>query len=273
MEQITNNLVVYKNELNAVPLRNFTAVEMDLLFSIMSQMRDKGTTEIKFNFADLKYLSNYKKETAIKSFLNDLEKTYDKLIQLNIKIGAPGEFTKFVFFTEYSISEKSKTIKIAVNQKFTHLINELTGNFTRFELDEVVRLKSSYSKSCYRLLKQYRKTGYFYINIETFRQLLDIPDYYKMGNVDQTVLMPIKKELPQYFKKLSIKKIKSSRDKRKVEALEFRFTPETDINKKGFKTFRNKDTGEYTEKHLHDFNDEDIERVFPEIDGQLGIDI
>lgn len=272
MDKVKQELVIYKNEFNTIPLRNFTSTEMDLLFTIMSQMRDKGTSEISFTFSDLKYLSNYNKETATRSFVNDLEQTYDKLIQLNIKIGTTGEFTKFVFFTEYSISESKKTISIAVNQKFTHLINELTGNFTKIELKEITQLKSSYSKSCYRLLKQFRKTGYYKINLKSFRYLLGVPESYDISNFTKRVLNPIEKELPKYFKNLRINKVKSNRDKRKVESLEFRFTPETDINKKGYRTFRDKNTGEYKEKHIYDFTDDDIKKVFPEVEGQLGID-
>lgn len=273
MEKAKQELVIYKNEFNTVPLRNFTSTEMDLLFTIMSQMRDKGTSEVDFTFSDLKHLSNYGKENSIKSFVSDLERTYDKLIQLNVKVGTPEEWTKFVFFTEYSVSETKQTIKIAVNHKFTHLINELTGNFTKLELEEVTQLNSNYSKSCYRLLKQYRKTGYYRIDINTFRNLLDVPESYDIGNFTKRVLHQIEKELPKYFKKLEVTKAKGTRDKRKVTHLEFRFAPETDINKKGFKTFRNKDTGEYKEKHLYDFTDEDIRKTFPDvIDGQLELD-
>ena len=35
MKEKREDLVVYKNEFNTIPLRNFTAVEMDLLFTLM----------------------------------------------------------------------------------------------------------------------------------------------------------------------------------------------------------------------------------------------
>lgn len=257
-------IVAYKNEFNTVPLRSFTSVEMDLLFSIMSQMRDKGLTEMEFTFNELKHLSNYNKETAIQSFVSDLERTYDKLIKLDVKIGTEKNFTKFVFFTRYSINSDKGTISIKVNEDFAPLINELTGNFTKFELEEITNLSSSYSKACYRLLKQFRKTGYFKIDIEDFRNLLDIPTGYLMGNIDQKVLTPIKKELPQYFKGLKIHKEKNDRkNKRRVSHIVFTFEPQNDIKKSGYTTFRNKQ-GDYEEKHLYNFTDEEIEKEFPE---------
>lgn len=72
--QENKEIIVYKNELNSIPLRNFNSVEMDILFSILSQMRDKGSTEITFTLNELKHLSNYKKSNKTKEFIKDLEK-------------------------------------------------------------------------------------------------------------------------------------------------------------------------------------------------------
>lgn len=271
MSKNNKDLVVYKNEMNAIPLRNFTSVEMDLLFAIISQMRDKGTDEIIFNFNELKHLTNYNKENTTKTFIKDLETTYDKLIQLNVKVGTSTEFTKFVFFTKYRVSEKDKSIAIKVNEEFAPLINEITGNFTRFELEEITNLNSSYSKSCYRLLKQYRKTGFYKVKVDRFRYLLDIPESYNMSNLTARVLNPIEKELKKYFKNLKITKVKGKYDSRKIESLVFTFKREDDIKDNGYSTFRDSKTGEYFEKHLYEFENEEVRKEFPEIDGQIDI--
>ncbi|MHA4899903.1 RepB family plasmid replication initiator protein, partial [Enterococcus faecium] len=63
------------------PLRKFTPVEMNLFFSIVSRMRDKGDKTVRLTFDQLKDLSNYK-ATATNRFINDLELTYDKLMDL-----------------------------------------------------------------------------------------------------------------------------------------------------------------------------------------------
>ena len=46
-------IVCYKNEMNNIPLRNFNAKEMDLLFSFFFRVREKGTDLIEFTFDDL----------------------------------------------------------------------------------------------------------------------------------------------------------------------------------------------------------------------------
>lgn len=256
------DLVVYKNEFNKIPLKHFTASEMDLLFVIMSQMRNKGIEEVKFYFDDLKDLSKYNKQNAISSFIKDLESTYDKLISLNVKLGTATEFTKFVFFTKYSVSAKDQTVNIKVNEEFSHLINELTGSFTKIELDEITSLKSTYSKNMYRLLKQFKATGYATYDLETFKELLDIPESYSIGNITQRVLNPIMEELPIYFKNLRYNKIKGKgANKRRIVRLEFLFMPDDGL-KEGKRTFRD-ENGEYYEKYISDFTEEEIKKAYP----------
>ena len=84
----------------------------------------------------------------------------------------------------------------------------MTANFTRFELAEFVSLKSSYSKGLYRLLKQFRTTGYYEVPIEDFRRLLDVPKSYRMSDINKTILTPALTELSDIFPELQCEKIK-----------------------------------------------------------------
>jgi len=253
-------VIVYKNDINTVPLRKFNPIELDLFFTIVGQMRDKGLSEVVYKFSELKELSNYNQTKGIERFVKDLESTYDKLISLNVKIGTSRKWTKFVFFTRYSIDMDNQTISIATNNEFEHLINKLTGNFTKLELEEFTELKSSYSKTAYRLLKQYRKTGYVVFEIDKFRELFCVPESYKLTHITKTVLNPIQNELKVHFKNLRINKISKGKG-RKITHIEFIFDSESDINTTGSGTFRDKD-GFYYNKNLADFNNEEVNKKF-----------
>lgn len=258
-----SNVVVYNNEFNGVQLKDFNAVEIDLLMSIMSVMREKGESETTLSFSKLRELSKYNKETAISSFTDDLESTYDKLIKLNVKVGTSKKWTKFVFFTKYEMNVEDQTITISVNADFKHLINQISGNFTKLELDEITSLKSTYSKNLYRQLKQYRTTGYAIFDMEKFRYLMDIPESYKMGNIDQRVLKPAINELSPYFKNLKFNKKKGKgKDSRRIKWIEFWFKNEDGLNC-GNRVFRNED-GEYYEKNIKDFDDTEIKKAYPD---------
>ncbi|MGO1652938.1 replication initiation protein [Senegalia sp. (in: firmicutes)] len=259
-----SDLVVYKDEMNTVPLRNFNSKEMDLFFSICSKMRDEDLNTITFDFNDLKELSNYKM-TATEHFTADLENIYSKLIQLDFRLESKEKIIKFVLFTKYEIDKINETISLRVNEEFKHILNNIFDNFTKFELEEFTTLRSSYSKTAYRLLKQFRQSGYYIVQIDEFRRLFDVPESYQMSDIDKRILDRIKDELPTYFKNLIISKLRGKgKRKRFIEHIEFKFDPETDI-KKGEKLFRDKNTGEYYKKSIMDFTDEEVKKAFPEV--------
>ncbi|MCZ1192446.1 replication initiation protein, partial [Enterococcus faecium] len=105
---MSNEIVKYHHELNTIPLRKFTPVEMNLFFSIVSRMRDVGDKKVQFTFEQLKDLSNYK-ATANVRFIDDLETTYDKLMDLRFgRRSADGlQRERFVLFNQFKIDGKS----------------------------------------------------------------------------------------------------------------------------------------------------------------------
>lgn len=218
---MANIKVRYKNELNLVPMRNFDSVEMNLFFSICAKMKDKGLSKVQFTFEDLRELSAYK-PTSIKRFSDDLEDVYNKMLQLTYRTEEAGIREKFVLFTGYRIDENNQTVDISVNPELAYIVNELSSEFTKFELQEFTGIRSSYAKTMYRLLKQYRSTGFYKVKIEDFREILSIPNSYQMSDIDKQVLKPIKNELSEFFDSLKIKKIKARKGNR-IAMIEFRF--------------------------------------------------
>lgn len=266
------DIVVYKNEFNTIPLRDFRAVEMDLLLAILAKMRDKGTKELTLSFYELRDLSKYT-ATAITSFTHDLEKTYDKLLALNVKLGDAKKWTKFVLFTKYEVDTEKETVTIQTNPDFEYLINEITSDFTRLELEEVTSLRSSYSKALYRQLKQYKSTGIALYTVEDIRERLCVPESYKMYNINQRVIDPAVEELQPYFRNLKCTRIKGTgKNKRKTMSLQFTFDNQSGVNH-GKRTFRDSTTGEYYDKSIYDLSSEEVDKAFPEplepqLDGQ-----
>ncbi len=214
--------VKYQNELNLVPLKNFNAKQMDLFFALCARMKDKGVENIRFSFEELKELSDYKM-TATKAFVADLEKLYKDMLNLSYRTENDDEIEYFVLFNGFKIDKKQKFVEVRVNQDLDYIINGLTTEFSRFELSAFTSIRSTYAKTLFRLLMQYRSTGYYVVSIEDFRELLDIPEYYQMGNIDQKVLKPAMKELNNYFEDLEITKIKAKKGN-KIAKLEFTFT-------------------------------------------------
>ena len=171
-------------------------------------MRDKGDENVRFSFDQLKELSAYK-PTANNRFIDDIESTYQKILGLRFgrrsKDGLYREF--FVMFTEFEINGHADDpyVDIKIYPKAIKLLNELES-WVRYALSEFRDLKSSYAKTMFRLLKQFRTTGYAYFSVADFNELLDVPKSYKSSNINQSVLKPIKEELTPLFRGLTVRK-------------------------------------------------------------------
>ncbi|MCT8192233.1 replication initiation protein [Pseudomonas monteilii] len=225
MEKDTDLTVKYKNELNLVTLKKFNAKEMNLFFALCARMKEKGLGTAVFTFEELKDLSDYKM-TATKAFVGDLENLYTKMLQLNYRqqVDEFGSFRKFVLFNGFEVNVPEKKVEVSINPKLQGILNGLSTEFSKFELSAFTEIRSTYAKTLFRLLMQYRSTGYYVVNIDEFRAVMDIPDSYsRMGQIDQKVINPALKELSNYFSDLKVTKIKAKKGN-KIAKLEFTFS-------------------------------------------------
>ena len=242
-------------------MRNFNSVEMDLFFSICSRMREKGTEPIKFDFNDLKQLSDYK-PTSNTRFVDDIQSVYKKLLSLQYTERDGHMIRGFVLFHHYEIDLDKETVEIGVNPKLEYILNQLSQEFTKFELEEFTNLRSSYSKTAYRQLKRFRKTGYAIFTIEQFRELFCIPKSYQVCHITDNVLKPIQGELSQYFKSLKIKKVKAKKG-RSITHIEFIFQSEDDMLPNG--KYRIKKGKEFVEKAPTEMSEDEAKKIFLEL--------
>ena len=223
-----NEIVKYHNNFNSVALKNFNGIEIDLLMAICSKLKNEDINEVELKFSDLRRMINSRNRGELR-FIQNLEQMYKKLLNLSIRIETEDKITNFILFTKYEILKKQKIIIIKINEEFKFLLNKLINNFTRFELNEFISLKSNYSKEIYRRLKQFKHTGIWKIKMNNFRELLNIPEKYRMSEIDKKVLKISMEELNKYFNNFKIIKIKKGR---KIEFLEFKFVPEKKYNEK-----------------------------------------
>lgn len=226
---MSNEIVKYENQFNNVALRDFTSNQLDLLMAISSRMKEKNQDYMEFEFDYLKSLIKLEKNYTNEEFIKEITTVNKKLLSLNFMFETPKEIIQFALFSYFAINKDTLTLKVQVNPKFSFLLNDLSSNFTRFELEEFVNFKSSYTKEFYRRMKQFRTTGTWNVSIEDFKRLLDIPNSYKISDIDKWVLAPIKKELKEKYKLKITKKYGklSSRGRPSVIGFEFRF--KTDI--------------------------------------------
>lgn len=160
-----------------------------------------------------------------------MARTYDHLMDLRFGRKSNGGLTieRFTMFTDFEIHGEvdNPYVDIKVHEKALPLLNNLES-WVRFSLTEFRDLNSSYAKTMFRLLKQYRTQGWAEFSKEDFLELLDIPKSYRQTNINQFVLKPIKEELTPLFKGLTIRK-KYGKGRGKP-VIGYRFTWKAEIN-------------------------------------------
>jgi plasmid replication initiation protein len=221
--------IVVHNEFNEVSMRQWTAKEMDLFIAIVSKVMNKkqdvvtlDTEELRTIISEKKNLDRWK-ETVV-SVVNKIgELKYHSYTDKAYSLVFP--FSKFdVFFDE-------KKIEVKVSEHFEKIINVIlkNGEFTFYELEEFVQIKSTYAKTMYRHLKQWRTTGKAEFSIERFREMLDVPESYTSGEVTRRVVLQIMKELSPFFEDLEYKVVKGSGRGTPIKSYVFKFKKQSGL--------------------------------------------
>lgn len=194
---MSNDVVRYNNGFNTVPLRNFTPVEMDIFWAICSKMKRRGVDTVEFEFETFKELANYER-TSMNSFYFALKNVGDKLGTLTYKFEDESYYEQLWLFQRFAIDKENGKVIIQANERFEFILNSIGTNFTRFELENMTKLSSSYTKEIYRQLMAHRdrktRKGAWYIKIDDFREVLAIPKSYRMSDIDKRILNVAEKE-------------------------------------------------------------------------------
>lgn len=235
-------IVTYHNDLNKIALPTFSAQEQNILMGVLHKMKNLGSNKIITMYPnELKqFLNNNCTNEVLANLLQTLEKDFFK-----------ADFTIIREYPEKNMISRERThlfrkfttninketgslinLELLVEEEFAYILNNLVNNFTSFELSEFIALKSKYSKTLYRILKQFKTTGKcltFSTKWQKFCETMNIPEKLSMSYIDIKVLNPALVELSPIFKGLYCEKIKDPKSRGrggKVIGIEFYFDPQ-----------------------------------------------
>lgn len=223
-------------------MRQWSAEEMDLFFTVISKIKDKGTDKLTLNAEELKILTGT--ETRNSYWFSMLNNFTKKAITLYFSETLGSRNRVMTLFNYFEFNTDNRTLDVQIAPMFEYIVNKLTANFTVYELAEFTSLRSTYSKTMYRILKQWKSLGEKEFKVDQFRELLDIPKSYNTSSINRAVIKPIEKELPQFFNSLKIKAIKKNTQGTPVIAYKFTWEPQVSSNQvwieDKYKKFKNK---------------------------------
>lgn len=249
-----NEIVKYHNDLNKLKLPSFTEQEQNLLFTILTKIKNSENRTIRLFRNDLMpekmestdyftSIVNSLKFKFFKATFSYIIETETHIIDRTINLFNTMDihYQKKNPQDGLDTSQIVECIDFKVNSEFEYLLNALTANFTRFELAEFIALSGKYTKTLYRLLKQYRNTGYLKMEWDEFAMVMDIPSDYSQTNIDKWILKPAIKELTAErnlfdtkripFEKLTYTKLKGKGRGRggNVIGIEFSFKKQVEL--------------------------------------------
>ena len=248
-----NEIVRHHNDFYKLNITEFKELEQNLLFGILVNCRDKQSVDFEIQADDLKRFVDRTNATQEQLFklVDDLATKFFKLDFTRIKECPDGSKEKEIYnlFSRFTMKYYGKNDKdpnarlekiiLRVNSDFAYLINEFTGDFTQFELEEFLYLRGKYTKILYRLLKGIRTTGYYIKKWQDFKDLMGIPESMSQNMIETRILKPCVEKLSETIKthlfdaripfenlKYKLKKESSKRGKAQVTHIEFYFKPQ-----------------------------------------------
>lgn len=226
----------YENTLNTIPMRQWTAEEQNFFFAILTQIRDEGQKKLLFGTDQLKEFANYtnRKQTDFRKTMKSLS---EKLENLRYREETSKSYKSMVLFQSFEANWEDDlseiSLEVWITDKFEYIVNQLNANFTQFELQEFTNLRSTYSKTMYRHIKQWRTKGVIgghsngEIPKEVLFDMLGVPEsVQRPSNFNRQVIKPIIDELSPLFEGLKVIPIKAKRTGNPITAYRFSWKQE-----------------------------------------------
>lgn len=217
--------VKHHNDLNLVEMKGWNASEMNFFFAIISEIKDQSTSSVVLDPDEVRKLSGFTTKNK-KRWENTMLNVADKITRLNYMIRDEKRIRAMNLFSDFDVNLKNQEVVVQVSPNFDYIFNDLGANYTVYNLEEVLNLKSTYAKTAYRLLKQWRTIGVREFEINEFRGLFDIPDTYLPGDIKRRAVEPILKELSDVFDGLDCEVLRKKTRGNPVCGYRFTFKPE-----------------------------------------------
>ncbi len=173
------NLVVKHNALiNATSKYKYETNELKLICTLISNIDNQKDKGFDIKYMNLRDLNFSEKDITNVEYITNL---CESIMSKPFKIG------KGVFNWFSGLVYDNGVIEYAFDKRLKPYLLELKDNFTRYNISNILKLRSSYSIQIFELLSQYKTIGNRTITIDEFRKLLKIPKTYKNNDLKRLI--------------------------------------------------------------------------------------
>ena len=118
----------------------------------------------------------------------ELKRAARSLVSKVFEIKEPDGWLMISWFSSIRYNGKTGTIELQFDPNLKPYLLQLKANFTAYNLQSVLPMRSSYSIRLYELLKQYESIGHRTFNLDELRDILRVPDSYTWKDFKRQIL-------------------------------------------------------------------------------------
>jgi len=189
-----NNIVIKSNYLVEASYR-LSLQEQRLILLMASKIKPEDKNFHTYQIA----IKDFNRIVGIdsKSYYQRTKELTKKLLERSLQITKDNSILQITWLSSAEYFEGEGYVELSFDPKLKPYLLQLKEFFTRYQLRNVIRLKSSYSIKLYELLKQYEHVGKRKFSLEELRYKLGLhPDEYPLyANFKQKILTRAQSEL------------------------------------------------------------------------------
>lgn len=125
----------------------------------------------------------------------------------------------FAMISQYRIIKGTTLAQIQVPKLALKYFNDLSRNYTNYNMFNAMTLTSQYSQRLYEQCSRWKDTKWFTLHLDKLKEILNIPDGYHITEIKRSVLEVAKKEL--YSKTELSFTYKEKKEGKKIVAFDF----------------------------------------------------
>lgn len=228
-----NQLVVKHNDLIQKSKYNLTVTQQKLIAYVISLIKptDKEFKKYEISIADFCELCGIDKN----HFYNEFTAIIDDLDSKSFWVKTDEKIYKFRWFLKAEYLYKKGKVRVILDDDMKKYLLELTQNFSKYELYNILALKSKYSLRIYELFKSYAYQKKKEFDIIELKEMLFATHYVNFKDFRNRVLDKAVNDI-NYYTDLSVSYETRMKGKKVVSII---FFIETKKHLDGYLAYRN----------------------------------
>ena len=151
-----------------------SALEKNIVYLLMCELKEDDVPQKEY------CIDTSQSESLRKVQIEDLRQAARNLLSRVYYIKKPnGNILAVTLMTVARYDQRDGKLRIRISQKLLPYLIILRDNFTEFQLQVALSLKSKYSKRIYEMISQHKESGEFSISVEELKWRLSLQDPYK----------------------------------------------------------------------------------------------